>query len=228
MITKLNLASQPFRNRTLPWAITVIVASASLLALSLIIVEGRKVSTQADAVERDLRSLRAERDAFEAQATAVRESVPPDQLQILDAAHLLVDRKRFAWSRLFADLEASLPPGVRMSRISVRDVVQRGGQTRAELELTVVERRPDEVTQMIAEWDRAGVFFGAVPVTQNPPKGRGETGTEWTLRVSYAPRPGTLPLPPAVEGTSRDSGGANVAASASSSEAPTNSNAEAQ
>ena len=57
---------------------------------------------------------------------------------------MLVDRKRFSWSRLFADLESALPGNVRVTRISVRDVAARGEQTLAELDLTVVSKTPDD------------------------------------------------------------------------------------
>lgn len=189
MRIKLNLASQPFRNRTLPWTLTVALALSSLLALVFIVAESRKTSAEAEVVERDLQKLRKDRDALQAQATEVRESVPPEELKVLEAAHQLVDRKQFSWSRLFADLEASLPTSVRVSSIGVRDVLQQGGQTRAELELVVVGRTPADVTDMIVDWSRAGIFY-ATPLTENPKSGRGESGIEWTLRVSYTPRAG--------------------------------------
>jgi Tfp pilus assembly protein PilN len=107
----------------------------------------------------------------------------------LQAAHTLVDRKRFSWSRLFADLEASLPSSVRVTRINVRDVALRGDQTYAELEVTVVGKTDAEVTQMIGEMDRAGIFQ-ADPMAQDAQNEKNQGGTEWTLRVYYKPRPG--------------------------------------
>ena len=121
------------------------------------------------------------------QAEAVRQSVPPEQLQTLEAAHLLVDRKSFSWSQLFTDLEASLPSGVRVARINVREVAQRGGQTRAELELTVVGRTSGDVTNMMADMSRTGLF-SVVPLSENAKEGRGDTTIEWTLRVTYLQR----------------------------------------
>jgi len=218
VITKLNLASQPFRNRTLPWTVTAIVAAASIVALFFFVAESRRTTVQADKVERDLQALRQERDALETQFTQVRQSVPPDQLETLEAAHLLVDRKRFSWSKLFADLEAALPGSVRVSRISVRDVAQRGGQTRAELELTVVGRAPADVIGMITEMNRAGVFF-VTPKTESPREGKSDGGIEWALGVNYVQR--TIGSTP---DSGADNGGANVASSAT----PAASTSEAQ
>ena len=187
MIAGLNLSSQPFRNRTLPWTVAAAVSLASLLAIALFVTEAARVRSQADAAERSVAEMRREKQGLEQQAAEVRQSVPPEQLRTLEAAHTLVGRKSFSWSQLFADLEGSMPAGVRVSRISVREVSQRGGQTRAELEMTVVGRTPADVTGMIAEMGRAGAF-AAQPVTENFKSGRGESGYEWTLRVSYAQR----------------------------------------
>lgn len=214
MIAKLNLASHPFRNRTLPWAVTVVVAGASLVALILVISEGAKTRRQADAVESDVRALRDERAALQRQAEEVRESLTPEQTRTLDAANVLVERKRFSWSRLLADLEASLPSGVRVSRIRVGAVSRAAGQTRADLELAVVGRTPTDVTRMISEMN-AGGTFSVIPLSESPRTGRGETGFEWTLRVNYAPRA-------VVPARTQESAGANNVAASETSIASAN------
>ncbi|MCA1593190.1 MAG: hypothetical protein LC754_11170 [Acidobacteria bacterium] len=193
MIAKLNLASQPFRNRTLPWVVALLISGVSLLALIYFVAEGQRVRAEADATERQVQTMRAERDQLTAQATQIRETMSPEQRETLAAAHALVDRKSFSWSQLFADLEASLPTGVRVSRISVRDVSQRGEQTRCDLDLTVVGRTPTDVTGMIADMGRIG--FAVIPLTENQRSAKGESGFEWTLRVNY------------VQGGRRTSGG---------------------
>lgn len=189
MIAKLNLASQPFRNRTLPWTVTAIVTVASLVALLFIIQASMQTNAQADAVERDVKGLRTQAATIEQQASQIKDALTPEQVQTLQAAHALTDRKRFSWSRLFADLEAALPADVRVTRIGVRDVAVRGGQTVAELDVTVVAKTPNDVTEMIADMDREGIFR-AEPLAQNLQKGRGESGMEWTLYVRYTPRAG--------------------------------------
>jgi Tfp pilus assembly protein PilN len=187
VIAKLNLASQPFRNRTLPWAVAVLISVVSLLALVLIFAEHRRVRAEADAAERQVQALRAERASLEKEAAEIKQTIPQEQQQVLVAAHALVVRKTFSWSQLFADLERSLPSSVRVSRINVREVSQRGEQTTAELDLTVAGRAPNDVINMMTEMNRGGTFF-AVPVTENQRTGKGESGFEWTLRVSYVQR----------------------------------------
>jgi Tfp pilus assembly protein PilN len=208
LIAKLNLASQPFRNRTLPWTVAVAVALASLVALFFIVSESRQTGAQADRAESDLRSLRQENAVLKAQAAEVKQSVPPEQLKVLEAAHLLVDRKIFSWSKLLADLESSLPSSVRVSRIGVREVSRSSGLRLAELDLTVVGRTPIDVTGMISEMNRGGIF-SAVPASEVPRQGGkgGDGGIEWTLRVTYMQRAGD-----AAPGDNAASESANVAA----------------
>ena len=187
MIAKLNLASQPFRNRALPWAVAVLVSLASVVALVLIFSQYSRVRAEADATDRQVQSLRGQRAELERQAAAIRQNIPPEQRQTLEAAHALVERKSFSWSQLFVDLERLLPSSVRVSRINVREVSRRGEQTTADLDLTVVGRTPNDVIGMMTEMNRAGTFR-AVPVTENQRSGKGESGFEWVLRVSYVQR----------------------------------------
>ncbi len=188
MSARLNLASLPFRNRTLPWTIAVAITCVSLLALFLILRESNAQNAQADIVERDYKNLTTQADALQLQAKEVKGALSPDQLRALQDAHALVDRKHFSWSKLFADLEAVLPASVRVTRINVRDVVTlRGEQTYAELDLAVIGKNTDDVTEMISGMDRSGVFQ-AEPLSQNPVKERNQSGTEWTLKVYYRSR----------------------------------------
>jgi Tfp pilus assembly protein PilN len=187
--TKLNLASRPFSNHALPWVLTALIVGVSLISLVLIIRWTGQAKAQADVVQTDINALNQQEQGLKAEAVAVKNSLTPEQLQTLAAAHVLVDRKRFSWSRLFADLESALPGTVRVTRISVRDVAARGEQTLAELDLTVVSKNPATITDMIGEMDRVGIFQAELRA-QNLQKGRGESGTEYELYVIYRPRPG--------------------------------------
>lgn len=189
MSTKLNLASKPFSNHALPWAVTGLVVFVSLIALFLIVRWTGQARGQTHAVQTDINALNQQEQGLKAQAQEVKNSLTAEQLQTLAAAHVLVDRKRFSWSRLFADLESALPGDVRVTRISVRDVAASGDQTLAELDLTAVSKTPSTITDMIADMDRAGIFQAELR-SQNLQKGRGEIGTEYELYVRYRPRAG--------------------------------------
>ena len=187
MGANLNLARQPCRNRALPWSIAGVIAVASLLVLVLLISESSKTNRRTAEVERETEVQRQEVAALERRIDEIKQSLTPEQQETLKAAQALVERKRFSWARLFADLEGALPGSVRVKRITVRDVALQGERTVAELELVVVSKNPADATAMIMEMDRGGIFRAEL-VEQNLQKERGESGTESTLRVLYLPR----------------------------------------
>jgi Tfp pilus assembly protein PilN len=189
MPTKLNLASKPFSNRSLPWVVTAVVVTVSVLSLFVILRNARQIKAQADSIQVEINNLNAQEHALRQKAQAIRSSLTQDQLQALTSAHTLVDRKQFSWSRLFVDLEAALPGVVRVKRIAVRGVATRGDETFAELELTVVAKSPSIVTDMIAQMDREGIFHAELR-SQTLQRGRGESGAEYELVVNYRPRAG--------------------------------------
>lgn len=188
-MNRINLAHKPFTNRTLPWAATALILFVSLVAFAVILRSSSKANREAATIQADLRNLRQEVGSLEQQANQVKQSLSPEQLAMLKAAHDLVDRKHFSWTRLFVDLEAALPGTVRVTRISVRDVLARPDQTIAELELAVIAKSPNVITEMISVMDRNGVFQAELR-NQNLQKGRGETGAEYELYVIYRPRAG--------------------------------------
>lgn len=189
MTTKLNLAARPFSNRFLPWALCALITIVAMVALVFIIRATGNANAQSQIVQSDIRKLDQQVQALKKQTDEIASSLSPEQHQTLNAAHVLVDRKGFSWSRLLADLESALPGDVRVTRISVRDVATRGEQTLAELDLVVVSKVPATVTEMIGDMNKAGIFEAELR-NQNLQKGRGADGTECELFVIYRPRAG--------------------------------------
>jgi Tfp pilus assembly protein PilN len=187
--TKLNLSSNPFRNRALPWTVTAVVALVSIVALVLIARATFQTTVQAQAAEREVAELRKQTVALNKRAEEISRTLTPEQKRTLKSAHTLVDRKRFSWSRLFTDLEAALPGSVRVARITVKDVGADGDRTVADLNLVVVSKSAATITQMIADMAREGVFQAEL-ISQNRQRGRGETGEEYEMNVHYVPRAG--------------------------------------
>ena len=190
MSTKLNLSSNPFRNRALPWTLTAVIALASIVALVLIARATFQTNALAQAAQNDVADLRKQNDALNRRAEEISRALTPEQKRMLKSAHALVDRKEFSWARLFADLEAVLPGSVRVARIAVKDVSADGDRTEADLDLVVVSKSASTVTQMIADMDRDGVFLHAELISQNLQRGRAENGEEFEMSVRYVPRLG--------------------------------------
>ena len=189
MSYRLNLASKPFTNRALPWAVTAILVFCSLIALGFIARSTAEANAKAAIVQKELNDLNQKQLQLLKEAEQVKNSLTPEQQLSLKSAHELVDRKRFSWTRLFADLEGVLPANVRVGRIAVRQVHIQGEHTVANLELVVIAKTPAAVTDMIKVMEQEGVFQAELR-TQNLQKGRGESGSEYELSVQYTPRAG--------------------------------------
>lgn len=188
-MNNLNLASKPFSNRFLPWLLTSLILVISLVSLVFIARATSNNRRQAEALQLDINSLKQKEQGMLIVAQEVKNELTTDQQKALPAAHVLVDRKQFSWSRLLADLESSLPGSVRVSRIAVRNVTKQGDQTVADLELAVFAKSPEVITAMIADMNKSGVYKATLN-SQNLQKGRGEIGTEYELGVVYQPHPG--------------------------------------
>lgn len=187
MNNSLNLASKPFSNRILPWTVTTIILFGSLVGLVVVFQLTTSARQEAGLLEAEINSLKKrEHDLLDA-AKAVKSSFTGDQQQALPAAHALVDRKAFSWSRLLADLETSLPNNVKVSRIAVREVSNQAGQTVAQLDMTVFTQNSATISEMISAMHREGIFQVEVR-NQNLAKGRGESGSEFELFVVYRSR----------------------------------------
>jgi len=187
--TKLNLSSNPFRNRVLPWTVTGVVALASIGALLFIAQATFQTNKQVEVAEGDVAALRKEMAALNLRAKEIESTLTPEQKRTLKSAHTLVDRKRFSWSRLFTDLEAALPGSVRVARITVKEVGADGDRSVADLDLVVVSKSAATITQMIKEMASEGVFHPEL-ISQSLQRGRGETGEEYEMLVHYVPRSG--------------------------------------
>ena len=184
MSNSLNLASKPFSNRIVPWALTVIVLFVSFIGLIIVVQLTTTARREAAAAQAEINQLKQREHALLDSARQVQQSYTADQQQALPAAHELVDRKAFLWSRLLADLESSLPPNVKVSRIAVQNVNRQANQTIAQLDLAVFAKDAATISEMISSMHKEGIFEAEIR-NQNLQKGRGEAGTEYELYVIY-------------------------------------------
>lgn len=191
---KLNLASNPFRNRVFPWTVSALIALISILALLFIAQKTFKANAQRLEAEREVINLRQATDAQIHLVQDTEAALTPDQKRELKYAHDLVDRKRFPWTQLFADLESVIPGKIKITRIMVKEVRLQDDRPVADLELVVASKAPSNVTDMIQQMS-TGAVFQAQLVAQNPQRGKGETGAEYELNVRYTPRAGIAITP---------------------------------
>ena len=184
MHNSLNLASKPFSNRVLPWALTAIVLFISFVGLVIVVRLTTVANRQAATLQIENNALKQQERSLMEAANAVRIQMSAEQQRAVPSAHKLIDRKLFSWSRLLADFESELPSNVRVSRIAVRDVNKQADSTIATLDLAVFAKDPATISSMIADMHQKGVFQ-LVLRSQNLAKGRGEQGTEYEFDVIY-------------------------------------------
>ncbi|HEX7334027.1 MAG TPA: hypothetical protein VF290_21155 [Pyrinomonadaceae bacterium] len=189
MNNSLNLASKPFSNRIVPWVLTAVILFVSLIGLVVVVRLTTNARREAEVTQAKINELKKQEQTLLDAAKQVQNSFTPDQQQALPAAHALVDRKGFSWSRLLADLETSLPNNIKVSRIAVREVNRQGNQTVAQLDLSVFTKTPSTISEWIGQLHQEGIFEAELR-NQQLQKGRGEAGTEYELFVIYRARAG--------------------------------------
>lgn len=186
MINRLNLASRPFRNRTLPYLIAILLLGCTLAGAVLTFTQWRKVASENEIAREDIERMREELAELNAKGEKVQQSLTPAQRQLMIAGHKLVANKEFGWSRLLADIERVLPGGVSASRISVENIYKDEGRIKAELEFAVLSKNYQGVLDMIDRMNNSGVFRASLR-SQDRQKSETITYSEYTLHLIYQP-----------------------------------------
>lgn len=194
MITKLNLASRPFRNRNLPYVLAVLMVAGSVAAAVLAFAQIRENARLNEVAASQISEMETELQRLKGEGAKVQQQLAPDQKQLLVATHKLVANKTFGWSRLFADLESVLPGSVSASRISVVNIFKDGDRIKAELEFSVLSRDYPSVMSMIDRMTNSGLFQAELR-GQDLQKTDSGTYTEYSLRLIYTPAYGYSTAP---------------------------------
>lgn len=186
MITKLNLATNPFRNRVLPYLLAGLLFVISIAAGVFSLARLNENKKQNELLATAIKERQAEIARLKGEGEKVQQLLTPDQKALLSASHKLVANKTFGWSRLFSDLEAVLPGSVSASRVAVNNVFQDGDRIRGELELAVISRDYPAVMAMIENMNNSGLFQAELR-GQDRQENERITYTEYTFRVIYTP-----------------------------------------
>lgn len=186
MISKLNLATRPFRNRNLPYILALLLLAMSVAGAVLCFARIRHNSELIEIAKAEITQMDAEVKRLNGEGEKVQQQLTPEQRALLVAAHKLVANKTFGWSRLFADLESVLPGNVSASRISVTNIYRDGDRNKAELELGVLSRDYQSIVTMIQNMNNSGLFQAELR-GQDLQKAERAAYTEYTLRLVYTP-----------------------------------------
>lgn len=188
VITRLNLASKPFRNRTLPYLLAALLVTLAAIGAVMGLSSIRDLEQRTSLAKMQVTDLDAKLKDLNSKGELVQQQLTPEQRSLLVGAHKLVANKSFGWSRLFADLESVLPGGVSASRIGIENVYRDGTVVKAELEMSVLSRDYRSVLTMIDNMNNSGLFRAELR-SQNLKETDRSSFTEFTMRVVYSPRP---------------------------------------
>lgn len=161
MKLRLNLATVPQPNNRPFVAAAVVTGAIGLIAFAML-------SHAAYASWRNTRELRAQVARLEATIQTERQRQrslenyfrSPGAQQILTRAEFLnslIDERSFPWTKIFTDLENTLPPGVRV--ISISPHLTNG---RAEVTLKIGALTDQSKIQFLQAIEKSSVFSGMV------------------------------------------------------------------
>ncbi|MEP6946333.1 MAG: hypothetical protein ABJA02_10480 [Acidobacteriota bacterium] len=194
MLTDLNLATRPFRNRAFPYLLStllLLMAGVGLIVCLALLKQNSDKNTElADKIHQRETAI----GQLKVEGEKIQQALSPDQKAILSASHKLVDSKTFSWSRLFADLESVLPGNVSASRITVQNIYNDNGRIKAVLELGVLSRDYPAVMTMIQNMQNSGVFQAELR-GQDLQSNERMVYSEYTLSIVYSPTYGSTSAP---------------------------------
>ncbi len=206
MITRLNLATHPFRNRTLPYLIAALLLIVAVGGILLSLGRWNNVRKLNAVVKSEIEEMNAKLTEFKAKGDQIAQDLPAEKRALLVGAHKLVANKSFSWSRLFFDLESVMPNNVSASRIVVENVFQERERINADLTFSVLSRDYANVEQMINRMNNSGVFRAELRSQERQQTDR-SIYTEYTLHLIYMPDTGySLPTPTPPELVSNQGG----------------------
>lgn len=192
MITKLNLSSHPFRNRTLPYLLAALLLTFAAVGVVLGLSSVQDLGKRTELAKAQTADLGTKLKDLNSKGELVQQHLTPQQKALLVGAHKLVANKSFGWSRLFADLESVMPAGVSASRIGVENVYRDGAAVRAELAMSVISRDYRGVLAMMDAMNTSGLFRAELR-SQDLKQNERTSFTEFSMRVIYSPKPAVAP-----------------------------------
>jgi hypothetical protein len=165
MILRTNLATRPFYNVR---AVQLALAALALIVIAFTLFNVLEL-TRLRRSENELGSHASESEAqaqrLSAEAARIRTQIDQKELAAVSAAareaNAIIDRRAFSWTDLLVQLEVTLPPDVRITRVQpqLEEGVFR-------VLLSAEARRTEDVADFIDALEKTGAFRDVVPLRQ--------------------------------------------------------------
>jgi hypothetical protein len=199
-VRRLNLASEPFRNETLPAVLTVLGwLVVGGLTIQHAVTIRRLLPARTSAAHQELDKLEQEAAQLREESQQLRVTRPEGavvtQWTLLKD---LVDQRAFSWTGLFSVFEDALPPDVRL--LTVTPTMEKGVVT---LEFTAIARSYEQGLELIQVLEDRPEFADVVPKTRDTAdQSRFQYQMRYQPQVAASPAAG--PSPPPEEATEAD------------------------
>ena len=186
----LNLARNPFRNRSLFWLGMMAAFLVAVTALAVVMARAAHRSADKAGLRDDITKQEATLKSLESQMEAIQtvqgEAVFSNaDRQALDDARELLNQRAFSWSRLLGELEPNVPARAKISSIAIAGVAGEGPSRVVTLAITGRGKDFGQLGEFLENLDRTGGRFSADPVS-NGPDVQGQD-YQFELRVRYRP-----------------------------------------
>ena len=182
-----NFARRPFRNERPVLAVAAVLLLGGLVVLAANIRLYQGFSRQVEGSRRGIEYLELRRDRARKAADAARAALNNYKLSALAAQssglQTIVRERRFSWIRLLARLERTLPPEVRLARLSPRF----GSADEVGVDLAVVGRSPESVVRTVAALTRDRAFKTVDLLSETSPQAGTPEGYSFQLSIRYTP-----------------------------------------
>ncbi len=178
-----NLSSRPFYNERLT---SFVIAVVGVIAIAVVVVSVQQILSLSgtrtalrDEIARDnAAAARADMESVALQKTINAKTLKGLALST-QQANALIDERTFSWTVFFGLIEKTLPNDVRV--VSVTPVIDKNGVL---VMMSVVSKRPDDLSTFIEGLQGTGAFYDVLP--------RQEDSTEdgmrrATLEARYLP-----------------------------------------
>jgi Tfp pilus assembly protein PilN len=192
----LNLATEPYRNRSMFWLATT--AGYLIAIVALIVVAARAADVGASTVELRDELVRQEKTIteLESQIEQIKQDKGktvflPEDREALDDARRLIVRRSFSWSRLLGDLEGYVPAKARLDSITIDRMTGEGQGLVVDMVIQGHGQSYAQMGEFIARLDASAGRFNAEPIQTQ----REDDTSEFAFSVSVKYRPGIAPAP---------------------------------
>ncbi len=175
MKLQLNLATAPQANNRPFLAASALGGAAALIALALLAHAAYSSWQDQRQLRSETRALQAEiRDGERQQQQLAAYFHSPQAQRVLDRSaflNSLIDERSFPWTRIFTELERTLPPGVR-----VVSIAPRLDRDRAEVTMQVGAQSGASEVQFLKAMETSRAFSGLVVKNVRPAASAGSAG----------------------------------------------------